>query len=174
MTVAPPVEKGTKQIIAPQLRDDSLVTVALRRDVIARLKQINEDYVRENSLDDALDRVIALAADTYRQKNKLGLDIDSPQQLINEADTDFIEVKLRRLSVSHLKWLDEKYIKAKNLGETLEIVIALAEFIYEQRAEGIIKIQRKSDTSLRSGNQPFRLKRIKPSFRQRVASFIAR
>ena len=160
-----------KDITPTPVKDDNLVTVALRRDAIARLKQVNEDYFREKSLDDALDRVIALAADTYRQKNKLELDIDSPQQMINEDDQDFIKVKIRKMSVSHLRWLDEKYIKARNLGEALEVVIALAEFIYEQEAKGVIKIQRKSNTSLMQSKPPFRLKPIKPSFRQRVASF---
>ena len=59
-----------KDITPTPVKDDNLVTVALRRDVIAHLKWLNEHYMGETSLDDALEKAISLATYVYEQTEK--------------------------------------------------------------------------------------------------------
>lgn len=127
--------------------DADLVAVALRHDAIAHLKWLNEKYIKASSLDDTLDKVISVAADAYRQKDKLGLIIKPITPSANADKT--IPVKIRQTAIAHLKWLDEKFIHAPSLDDALDNAISLAAFIYERISKGdiIIKEERKSPFS---------------------------
>lgn len=133
-----PTEPETK----PTENTEKLVTVALRKDAIAHLKWLNEEYNIDPSLEGALDKIIALTANAYRQKDKLGLVIKTPKfSSQNQKEEELVVVALPEEIIAHLKWINREYINLSSLDDTLDLIIELAAFIYEKKQAGVISIK---------------------------------
>ena len=142
MTAATLVKENTTPT---PVKEDSLVTVALRRDAIAHLKWLNEKYIH-SSLEDALDEIIAVAANAYRQKKKLGLIVKPISTSATSQDEKLVVISLHQKTIAHLKWVHQKYIKKNtsdlySLDDSLDVIISVAAFIYKQRETGVLSIK---------------------------------